>query len=259
VRPRIAAPPRIIWLKVGVVRSNRHHSREDHLRTRLIEWRELAPEVRHFAFEVPELEHLHFTPGQFVSFTEILDGLKVTRAYSIASPPDGNRFELCLNRVEEGRFSPYLFRMQPGDEIEMKGPLGGFVLRDPAVDAVFVATGTGVAPIRSILLHELQRGTQRQYTFLFGVRQEGTLLYGEEFNALAARHPNFHFLPTLTRGSEDWKGLRGRVQQHLASVIGDRRDLHVYICGMKAMVEDVRTQLKEWGFDRKQIIYEKYD
>src|SRR5690242_7456964 len=118
---------------------------------RLVEFREIAPNTRHFVFETPELEELYFVPGQFVSFTETLRGKKITRPYSIASPPDGNRFEICLNLVDDGFFSPYLFAMKPGDTVEMSAPLGYFVLRNPGKDAIFVATGTGIAPFRSML------------------------------------------------------------------------------------------------------------
>jgi len=85
------------------------------MKARLIETYELAPQVRHFVFGVPEVETLHFKAGQFVSFNEVLGGKKITRPYSIASRPDGNRFELCLNLVEDGIFSPFLFQMKPGD------------------------------------------------------------------------------------------------------------------------------------------------
>jgi NAD(P)H-flavin reductase len=226
---------------------------------RLVESREIAPEVRHFVFDVPSVERLTFAAGQFVSFTELFDGLKVTRAYSIASPPDGNSFELCLNRVLDGRFSPYLFQLHPGEEIEMKGPLGGFTVRDPNVDAIFVATGTGIAPIRGILKDQLRRGSTRDYLLLFGVRHEHGILYSREFEALARQHPNFRFWPTLSRPDASWKSRTGHVQTHLEEALSGRSGIHVYICGMKAMVDDVRARLKEKGFDRKQIIYEKYD
>src|SRR5579884_1380889 len=127
---------------------------------------ELCPEIRHFVFEVAGAEKLDFKPGQFVSFTEVLHDKKVTRAYSIASPPDGNRFELCLNRVQEGMFSPWLFAMKPGDEVEMKGPLGYFVVRNPGRDVIFVATGTGIAPFRSMLKAHVGRPPAQQYTLL---------------------------------------------------------------------------------------------
>jgi len=215
--------------------------------------------VRHFVFDVPEVEALTFTAGQFVSFSETLGGRSVTRAYSIASAPDGNRFELCLNRVQDGVFSPHLFAMKPGEEVDMKGPLGYFVLRNPGRDAVFVATGTGIAPFRSMLKAHLGVGPHQQYTLVFGVRYEANLLYREEFEALERQHPNFRFWPTISRPDEGWSGRRGRVQAHLAEALGEDRNVDVYICGMREMVDEVRSLLKGFGLDRRQIIFEKYD
>lgn len=227
---------------------------------KLLEFTDIADEVRHFVFEAQEMERLDFIPGQFVSFSMVVDGKKVTRAYSIASPPLGNLFELCLNRVKEGKLSPYLFEMQVGDTIEAKGPLGYFVLRTPPNDAVLIATGTGIAPFRSMLKGHLAPADPRNYTLIFGVRYERNLMYREEFEHLANEHAEkFRFWPTLSRPDPGWHGRSGHVQTHLHEAIGDRRDIDVYICGMKAMVDDVRLQLKDLGFDRKHIIYEKYD
>ncbi len=214
--------------------------------------------MRHFLFEAQDVERLSFTPGQFLSFTDTVGGKKVTRAYSIASPPGGNRFELCLNRVKEGVFSPHLFELRPGDSITVKGPYGAFILRNPACDSLFVATGTGVAPFRSMLKDSLPRDSSRAITLLFGVRYEAGLLYREEFEALAAAHAGFRFHPTLTRPEPSWRGRTGRVQEHLEETIGERRDLDVYICGLKEMVIEVRERLQGLGFDRKRIIYERY-
>jgi CDP-4-dehydro-6-deoxyglucose reductase len=229
------------------------------MKATLVESREIAPEVRHFVFEAPGVKQLHFKPGQFVSFNEMLGGKKITRAYSIASLPEGNHFELCLNLVHEGIFSPHLFAMKPGDSLEMTDPLGFFVVRNPAKDAVFVATGTGIAPVRSMAPDYLSHPQARQLTLIFGVRHERTIYYRDDFETLAQQHSNFRFLPTLSRPESSWTGRTGHVQIHLLEVIGDRRDLDVYICGLKAMVDDVRAILKSLGFDRKQIIFEKYD
>src|SRR5271154_2792381 len=118
------------------------------MKATVLEFHDIAPEVRHFVFEVPEVKQLHFKPGQFVSLTETLSGKKITRPYSIASLPDDNRLELCLNLVHQGVFTPHLFAMQPGDSVEMSSPLGFFVVRAPAKDVLFIATGTGIAPFR---------------------------------------------------------------------------------------------------------------
>lgn len=229
------------------------------MKARLLEWHEIAPEVRHFVFDVPEVHELHFKPGQFVSLSEALDGKQITRAYSIVSMPHGNRFELCLNLVHEGAFSPHLFAMHPGDTVEMAQPLGFFTLRNPARDALFIATGTGIAPFRPMVREYLMHPQSQDLTLLFGVRHENSIYYRGDFEALAREYPRFRFWPTLSRHSESWQGRTGHVQTHLLEAIGDRRDVDVYICGLKAMVDDVRAILKELGFDRKQIIFEKYD
>jgi len=226
---------------------------------KLIEASDLCPEVRNFTFEAEGQERFPFLPGQFVSFHETLGGKRITRAYSIASPPDGNRFELCLNRVQAGLFSPHLFAMQPGEMVEMTGPLGYFTLRNPDRDCVFIATGTGIAPFRSMLHAHLAEKPGRRFTLIFGVRYETHIMYRGEFEHLAAQHKNFVFQPTVTRPEPSWTGRTGRVQQHLFEAIGDRKDIDVYVCGLKEMVDEVRALLKGRGFDRKQIIFEKYD
>jgi ferredoxin-NADP reductase len=230
------------------------------MQARLIESVEIAPDVRHFIFEAPEVRSLEFIPGQFVSFTDTVRGKKITRAYSIASAPSStNRFELCLNLVTEGYFSPHLFRMKPGDAVDMLPPLGQFVLRHPDRDSILIATGTGIAPFRSILQAHLSENSPA-FTLLFGVRYEHSLMYRKEFEEMARRFPNFRFWPTLTRHDPQWTGRTGRVQAHLEEAIGGRRDVDVFLCGLKAMVDDVRNILKgQMGFDRKQILYEKYD
>ena len=241
----------------------------EHLTARLLSAREIAPDVRHFTFEALGVDRLDFIPGQFVSLTAMLPSAdehdhKITRAYSIASPPSGdNRFDLCLNRVPGGHMSPYLFSMLPGDTIDMRKPLGGFVLREPPADSIFIATGTGVAPFRSILQAHVKKGSPR-FTLLLGSRYEENLLYPDEFHELAEQHPQFDFVPTLTRPGKNWSGRTGRVQQHLAEVIDGRsadsdHALNFYLCGMHEMVDEVRSILKDAGYDRKQIRTEKYD
>lgn len=229
------------------------------MRARLLEARDLSPSVRHFEFELPELERFGFVPGQFMSLTADIHGDEITRAYSIASPPSGNRFALCLNEVEGGRFSPHLFSLNAGDEVNCQGPYGAFIFRRPLSDSILVATGTGIAPFRSMLLDRLRNEPNFRFTLIFGVRHEHSLLYRADWESLAQEYPNFDFRPTLTRPEPGWAGRTGRVQSHVVEALGDRRDVDVYICGLKEMVNDVRGQLKEKGLDRKRIVYEKYD
>jgi NAD(P)H-flavin reductase len=230
----------------------------DVYKTRILEWKEIAPEVRHFVFEVEGVDDFNFVPGQFVSLTDDVNGKTIKRAYSIASAPFGNnRFELCLNLVHEGAFTPHFFSLNIGDVMDLRGPLGLFTQPLPHRETLLIATGTGVAPYRAILDAFLKPGSPH-YTLLFGARYENLILYREHFEELARRHPEFSFVPTLTRPEAAWKGCSGRVQEHVKGIVGDRRDLDVMLCGAREMVETTRDMLKEMGFDRKQIRHEKY-
>jgi ferredoxin-NADP reductase len=227
------------------------------LKARLVSSIEVAPLTRQFTFETDGA--LEFVPGQFISLVGDLEGREITRAYSIASPPAGNRFDLCLNLVQEGKFSPLLFGMSLGDELEYKGPFGVFMFRNPPGDSILVATGTGVTPFRSMLQERLPRDSERQFTLVFGARHEHGLLYRSEFEELADRYPNFRFVPTLTRPGDMWNGRSGRIHSHVFVELDERKDVDVYICGMAEMINELRTSLKEKGLDRKRIIVEKYD
>ncbi|HYA16947.1 MAG TPA: FAD-dependent oxidoreductase [Bryobacteraceae bacterium] len=230
------------------------------MKARLAGWRELAPGVRHFEFEAVDW-NAAFVPGQFLSLTAKIGEDEITRAYSIASAPSpgSHAFSLCANLVDGGKFSPHLFALESGEEIQFKGPYGAFIPRRPVSDSIFVATGTGVAPFRAMLQTVLAENPDRGFELIFGVRSREGLLYHDEFVTLAEQHSNFVYRPTLTRPPEGWTGLTGRVQGHVMASLGERRDIDVYICGLKEMVDDLRAQLKGAGLDRKRIVYEKYD
>jgi ferredoxin-NADP reductase len=232
--------------------------------TRLVRSISLSAQTKHLEFEVPALPRFGFVAGQWLSFkTNKPDGEEITRAYSIASSPgENNRLALCLNRVQDGFMSNFLCDLQEGQEISCQGPFGDFILRPPLRDTVFIATGTGVAPFRSMLhwlLADPVRHQDKRLTLLFGNRTEKDIYYHEEFVDLAARHPNFSYLPTLSRGASEWQGLRGYVQEHLPEIVQRRTDMHAYICGLDKMVKANRELLKGLGWDRKAILYEKYD
>src|SRR5579863_4507755 len=224
----------------------------------------LSELTKHLEFEMNGLPRFGFVAGQWLSFkTNIADGEEITRAYSIASPPsDENRFALCLNRVQDGFMSNFLCDMKEGDEIRCQGPFGSFILRPPLRDTIFIATGTGIAPLRSMLhwlLAEESRHGDKQFWLLFGNRTERDIYYHSEFLELAKQHPNFHYLPTLSRGGDSWQGLRGYVQDHVAGVVGDRKDMHAYICGLAKMLKANRDLLKGLGWERQSILSERYD
>ena len=224
----------------------------------------LSELTKHLEFDIKGVPRFGFVAGQWLSLkANKPDGEEITRAYSIASPPkDDNRFALCLNRVQDGFMSNFLCDMQEGAEIPCQGPFGDFILRPPLRDTIFIATGTGIAPFRSMLqwlLADPSRHLGHQCWLLFGSRYEKDIYYHNEFLQLAAEHANFHYLPTLSRGGLEWKGLRGYVQEHVGGILQGRTDVHVYICGLKKMIASNRDLLKGLGCDRKSILYEKYD
>src|SRR5439155_875002 len=93
----------------------------------------------------------------------------------------------------------------------------------------------------------------RQLWLLFGNRTEKDIYYHDEFLGLAAEHPNFHYCPTLSRGSTEWQVLRGYVQDHVAGLAKGRSDMQAYICGLDKMVKANRELLKALGWDSKSI------
>ena len=245
----------------------------------------------HFEFAIDELESFPFVAGQFISAIATDDrGKQQTRAYSIASASRGNRFDLCVNRVEGGFFSNHLADLPDlpiGGTIQVHGPHGHFVMKEPVTDSILIATGTGIAPMRGFaqwLFPEdgPDRSNGKDIWLVYGTRHESELYYAEEFEALAARKPNFHYIPTLSRADDSWSGLRGYVQDHVAREVEARAarlgqtlplppvdpaippaelrfDIHAYICGLNNMVAGVRDRLAGYGWHRKQIIFERYD
>ena len=224
----------------------------------------LTPSTKHFEWETLDGGLFEFHAGQFVSLEIPRDAGQESRPYSIASAPRGDaRFDLCLNRVEGGYVSNYLCDLEPDAIVDIHGPHGSFVVSQPVEqDLVFIATGTGIAPIRGMLaeIFASPEPLPHDVWLLFGVRHPGTLLYREELEAWASTNPRFHFVPTFSRPPVDWRGGTGYVQEHLRKLFAGRHDFKAYICGLKAMVDEVRFILKEeFGLDRKHIRFEKYD
>ncbi len=224
----------------------------------------LSELTKHLEFETQGISRFGFVAGQWLSVQHRLpDGEELTRPYSIASSPSENsHFALCLNRVQDGVMSNFLCDLKEGAEISCQGPFGNFILRPPMRDTVFIATGTGIAPIRSMLLWLLadeQRHQGKQLWLVFGNRTAKDIYYHDEFLELAEKHPNFHYLPTLSRGTPAWTGLRGYVQDHVPAIVGERKDMHAYVCGLAKMVKANRDLLYALGWDRRSVLYERFD
>jgi ferredoxin-NADP reductase len=224
----------------------------------------LSEFAKHLEFEVKGVSRIGFVPGQWLSVkASTPQGEEMTRAYSIASPPaENSRIAFCLNRVQDGFMSNHLCTLAEGSEITFQGPFGDFILHPPLRDTVFIATGTGIAPFRSMLhwlLADPERDRGHEFWLLFGARCEKDLYYRDEFERLAGERSTFHFVPTLSGAWPEWKGLRGYVQEHIKQIVGNRTDMHAYICGLDKMVTANRELLKSLGWERTSIRFEKYD
>lgn len=211
--------------------------------------RDLTHDVRQIDLALVDPPAIRFAAGQFVSFEVERSGFATpaTRPYSIASPPhQQTAIELVLNRVPEGPGSSYLFGLQPGDDTRFTGPVGSFTLRANPRDILFVATGTGIAPIRSMLWALAHEASTRAITLLWGLRSERDLYYQDELAELAARLPHFSFTTTLSQPAGGWTGHVGRVLP-LVDAIPSVANLEVYVCGSGGMIKDVRALVRAKG------------
>ncbi len=191
-----------------------------------------------------------FAPGQFVS---ILipgagpGGRDLRRAYSIASSPElmpsKNIFELCVKLVEGGPGTNFLNKMAIGDTFKGHVPFGDFVYKTKSdKHAVFIATGTGIAPFRSMLLSKVYAENKPlTTTLLFGARDTNDLLYTDELSPILSSD----FVQTLSRPTGAWPGFKGRVTDWLreSSTTLDWKHTEFYLCGNGAMIDEVKQIL----------------
>lgn len=234
--------------------------------TRLLEGRMISPSVRELTFERVDGAPVEFAAGQWVSLVLPLADGEVRRSYSIASPPTGgSRFQVAVTRVEGGPGSTFLHTLEPGAPLVAIGPQGFFTRSAPDAPALFIATGTGVTPLRSMLHDALSKNDQRALWLLFGVRHEADRLYMDELGELAQRHRNVRVEFSLSQPQSDWSGRRGYVQTHVKELwesLAARGEgpPHAYICGLQRMVAAVREVLKkDLNVPRQQVHSERYD
>jgi NAD(P)H-flavin reductase len=212
---------------------------------------DLTHDVRRIHLRLRAPQTITFKPGQFISF-EILHprtGRLVTRPYSIASSPSRPEvITLLFNRVPDGPGSTYLFGLKEGEETRFKGPAGHFYLReDTGRGLLFVATGTGIAPIRSMILANAERPGPRAATLYWGLRSQRDLYLQEELTEWGERTPGFTAIISLSRPDPSWSGETGRVLRLIEERVQSVKNLAVYLCGNSAMIADVTAQIRKKG------------
>ncbi|MGH7268896.1 MAG: FAD-dependent oxidoreductase [Polyangiaceae bacterium] len=222
-------------------------------KAKLIESRTLSPSVRSLTLRMTDGLALGHKAGQYVDLVvPTAGGLPHRRSYSIASSPDPTDpdvFEIAVTRVEGGPTSEALHALSLGVLVEVEGPLGTFVRRadEGQHPALFVATGTGLAPFRAMLSEELRGKPPRPgppLVLLFGCRTPSDVLWGDDLRGWEVAHPRFRLVVTLSRPAPEWTGLTGYVQRHARALADSLRDPRAYVCGLSAMVDDVVALLE---------------
>ncbi len=210
-------------------------------------------------------EGIAFKSGQYVQLQipkyELIKAPEF-RAYSIASSSEERHaIELVITRVPEGAVSTYVHDyLREGDQLTIIGPYGDFYLRESNREILLVATGSGLAPIKS-MLHQLKReNTQRKITLFFGDKKRPDLLYYDQLKKMAQEMSNFTYTPALSRADDEdgWSGERGRVTNLIEKYIPDEAPVDVYICGVPAMVESCVELLGQKGIPEERIFYDKF-
>ncbi|MDB4444604.1 2Fe-2S iron-sulfur cluster binding domain-containing protein [bacterium] len=234
---------------------------------RVGEIEDLTPSMKalHLKILTPE-EGISFKAGQYIQLEvpkyELTRGPEY-RAYSVASGAgEAHDLELVITKVPDGAVTTYVHDyLKINEELRINGPYGDFYLRDSDRDILFIATGSGLAPIKS-MLHQIEKEEiKRKTTLFFGARTRKDLLYYEKLRDFEKHIPNFAFVPTLSRPTEEdqWDGEKGRVTDLIEKHIPENANIQVYICGAPTMVDSCEDILKKKGIPVEQIFYDKFE
>lgn len=202
-----------------------------------------ADDVMVMKIKLPASERLQYLAGQYLDFL-LKDGKR--RSYSIANPPhDDALLELHIRHVPGGLFSGQVFdTLKERDILRLRGPLGSFFIReDSDKPMIFVAGGTGFAPIKGMLEHAFAEHTDRELILYWGARARKDLYMAELPQQWLAERPNFSFVPVLSAPAADdaWSGRTGLVHEAVLADFADLSGYQVYACGAPIMVDSARA------------------
>ncbi len=229
----------------------------------LVETIEETPRVRTLAFDRPEWPG-HW-PGQHVDVRLTAeDGYQAQRSYSIASAPDGTRIELTVELLADGEVSPYLVEeMRVGDQVEIRGPIGGFFVwdEDDAAPVLLVGGGSGVVPLMAMARRHAAIASRVPMRLLYSSRSIEDVIYAQELERLAANGRTFEVVHTLTRSQPPgWAGYTRRVDRAILEEVAwpAERGPSVFVCGPTPFVEAVATLVVELGYRPERVKTERF-
>jgi len=224
-----------------------------------------TPTIKSFFFRLRE--PVRFVAGQHMDVRLTApDGYQAQRSYSIASAPDTNgTIELAIEKLQDGEVSPFFHdTVAVGDEIELRGPIGGHFVWSVADGGplLLVGGGSGVVPLACMLRHRAAQRSTVPAVLVYSARTAADLLYCEELQALRACGDGFQFIPTLTRDENPPAGLHaGRIDEVLLSDALGRLPTApktAFICGSNSFVEAVGEALIGLGLVASSIRTERY-
>lgn len=234
-------------------------------RAKILKITDLTYDIKEFRFELLEPQAMEFAPGQYVQVdSKPYDGVEevVSRAYSISSlPSEKGVLELIVRLVPGGVCSTFLHKhVKEGDELTLSGPFGDFYLREGADELLFIAGGSGLAPIKSMVLDILKKGLPKRMTFFFGAVRKRDLYYVDFFTELQEKYPNFRYIPALSDPGpdDDWNGEIGLITEVVARHVSDGQNKHAYLCGSPGMINACVDVLTKIGIDEERIFYDKF-
>jgi ferredoxin-NADP reductase len=192
------------------------------------------------------------------------DGYQAQRSYSIATPVDGSRVTITVERLDDGEVSPYLTDvLEVGDSVELRGPIGGYFVWEPSRGGPLqlVAGGSGIAPLMAMLRARLQARSDVPARMLLSWRSGEDVIYADELNAVARDATGIEVTHTFTRSAPDgWTGRTGRLDREALAELAwtpSERPL-AYVCGPTGLVEAVASALVELGHDPARVLTERF-
>ena len=202
---------------------------------------EIGSDIIRLSLRLPPNSNFQFIPGQYVNI--IKD--KIKRSYSIANSPKQNQIEFYIKKFKNGTMSEYWFKKSNvNDLLRVEGPLGSFFLRETShKNIIFLATGTGITPIKSIIENILQnpsRFNKKKFWIFFGSRYEKNIFWKPE---LKNEEIQINFIPVLSQQKENWDGEKGYVQDAVLRKRINLTDAQVYACGSINMIESAKKLL----------------
>lgn len=220
---------------------------------------QLSPDVMRVFLRLPENERLQYLAGQYLDFI-LEDGRR--RAFSMANAPhDDELIELHIRHVPGGEFTDYVFEeMQVGNRQEISAPMGGFYLReDSERPLVFMAGGTGFAPLKAVIEHAFHIGDRRPIHLYWGVRSKQDLYLGALAEQWTRNHPQLDFTPVLSEPDADWRGERGFVHEAVLRDHPDMSPFDLYMSGPPVMIFAARDAFVEAGLDRDRMYSDVFE